>query len=430
MTFYILTFGCKVNQYDAQEIAHTLTQRGHTQNFTQAGSDILIVNTCTVTAESDRKARSAARRLKTQNPASILVLTGCSPQAAPDAYTSFLEADIVVGNKSAKTLADTLDAYIQTGKRSCEVTGHEKHEAFSGCGITRFEGHTRAFLKIQDGCDRYCSYCIIPTARGHSRFKPLNQIADEAAALAKEGYKEIVLVGINLSDYGKDTPNNLADAVEAASNPDGVCRVRLGSLEPDHLNETLLSRLAALPKLCPQFHISLQSGSDSILKAMNRHYTAEEFLTLCKTLRARFPGATLTTDIMTGFPGETAKDFEDSVRVAEKAAFEKIHVFPYSKRAGTKAAAMPNQMTNAVKHERAAALLKVAQELRRNAFEAQCGKTADVLLETETDGFFEGYTPDYFPVRVPAAGLSQGDIVSVVIAHTSEEYLFGSPVVS
>ncbi len=429
MTFYILTFGCKVNQYDAQEIARVLAERGYTQVFTPK-ADVIIVNTCTVTAESDRKARSAARRLKHENPDGILVLTGCSPQASPLAYASFLEADIVVGNKSAFELADRLDAYLLTKERSFAVTEHKAKEALSGCGITDFTGHTRAFLKIQDGCDRFCSYCIIPTARGRSRSKSLEQIKSEAAALSKAGYREIVLVGIDLSDYGKGTPLDLADAVLAVSEQTGVCRVRLGSLEPDRLTDGLIDRLAILPKLCPHFHISLQSGSDAVLKAMNRHYTVSEYLNLCLKLRARFIDAALTTDVMTGFPGETPEDFLESLRVVRAAAFEKVHVFPYSRRAGTKAAAMPNHLINALKRERAALLAKAAQKLRNTAFEAQRGKTVEVLLETETDGFFEGYTPDYYPVRVPAAGLSRGELVWAVVTEISEEYLCGEPVVS
>lgn len=425
MNFFIETFGCKVNQYDSQEIANQMINHGFTRSQEASAADVIIINSCTVTAESDRKARGAVRRHRRKNPTSVVVLAGCLPQANPDMYANFPDADIVVGNRSNNKIAEMITAFMDNRIKSSDIQTHRKGDAFIGEGITCFEDHTRAFVKIQDGCDRFCSYCIIPVSRGRSRSKELPKLKNELNALANNGYKEIVLVGINLSDYGKNTPNSLADAIFAAEDISGIRRIRLGSLEPDYLTLALLNDFKQSTKLCPHFHLSLQSGSDSILKAMNRHYTSAEFLELCETLRRLFPDCALTTDIITGFPGETEKDFNASVDLVKKVRFEKIHIFPYSKRENTKAAQMSNHIPNSEKKRRAAFLSRIAEEIRREIMCAQIGKEYEVLLENSSANGFEGYTRNYFPVNIQSQKHQSGNLFNVKIIAANDEYLFG-----
>lgn len=426
MNFYIETFGCKVNQYDSQEMADRLAERGFIRLNEPSAADIIIVNSCTVTAQSDRKVKSALRGYKRDNPARTVVLAGCLPQSNPELREGFLEADIVIGNRNNGKIAEIITNYLNIRERVFDVTAHRKGDLFTGEGITAFEGHTRAFVKIQDGCDRFCGYCIIPASRGRSRSKDLSKVKDEMRVLAAAGYKEIVLVGINLSDYGKNAPYSLADAVLAAEDIDGIYRIRLGSLEPDHLTDEMLKRLSDSSKLCFHFHVSLQSGSEKILAAMNRHYTPQEYLKLCGKLRSTFPGCALTTDIMTGFPGETEYDFNKSIELAQNALFEKIHIFPYSKRAGTKAASAANQVPAAEKKRRAALLRDVAENLRDNAFRNQIGKRYEILLESLSDDGFEGYTDNYFPVKTQDNSHKNGELLNVVILGEKDGYLLGA----
>ncbi|NLA76417.1 MAG: tRNA (N(6)-L-threonylcarbamoyladenosine(37)-C(2))-methylthiotransferase MtaB, partial [Clostridiales bacterium] len=413
MNVYFQTLGCKVNQYETQEMTESLLRRGYTLSQLSE-ADVVVVNSCTVTAESDRKVRQTVRHLKKLRENCVLVLTGCAPQAHPSLFDELPQADIVLGNNTNSALPDVLDEYLLNRRRIMRVEPHHSGAPYTGCGITAFNEHTRAFLKIQDGCNRYCSYCIIPEARGRSRSKSPEAISAEAAALAENGFCEIVLVGINLSDYGAGSDFSLPDAVEAASSPESVKRVRLGSLEPDHLTDAMLERLALLPKLCAQFHISLQSGCNKVLKAMNRHYSAEEYAALCEKLRSRFKDASITTDIITGFPGETEENFLETLDFVKKIRFEKVHVFPYSKREGTRAALM-EQLENAVKDERAARLSVVADGIRRDYLAAQTGKCTEVLFERGRDGAFDGYTGNYTPVRVASETDIRGIIAEVLI---------------
>ncbi len=426
MNFYIETFGCKVNQYDSQEMAEHMAERGFVRLNEPSAADIIIINSCTVTAQSDRKVKSALRGYKKENPARTVVLAGCLPQSNPAPREDFPEADIIIGNRNNGKIAEIIVKHLNSREKIFAVTAHRKGDLFAGEGITAFEGHTRAFLKIQDGCDRFCGYCIIPASRGRSRSKELPKVKDEMKTLAAAGYKEIVLVGINLSDYGKNTPYSLADAVLAAEDIGGLSRIRLGSLEPDHLTDELLNKLSLSSKLCFHFHVSLQSGSEKILNAMNRHYTPQEYLSLCAKLRSMFPDCALTTDIMTGFPGETERDFNKSIELAQNARFEKIHVFPYSKRAGTKAASAANQVPAAEKKRRASLLSNAAKELRENAFRAQTGKRYEVLLEGSFGGGFEGYTGNYFPVKIQGGNHKTGELLNVVILGAKDGYLLGA----
>lgn len=408
------TLGCKVNQYETDEMAQALTRAGFCVTENDKDAQVFVVNSCSVTAESDRKTRQTVRRLKRNFPDSTVVLTGCMPQAFPEKARALDAADVVLGNRTNGCLLEALQAFLQTRTRQFHVVAHRAGEPFCGGPIAHVTGRTRANLKIEDGCDRFCAYCIIPYARGRVRSKPVDVIREESETLARAGYRELVLVGINLSAYGKDTGESFADAVAAAASPDAVARVRLGSLEPDHLTDELLLRLAKIQKLCGQFHISLQSGCTRTLERMNRHYTADEYAALCTALRQRFPGCTLTTDMMVGFPGETEADFLESVAFAQRIGFEKIHVFPYSVRPGTRAAAFPGQLGKAEKERRAAVLLETAKRLRDRFFASQVGKTVEVLCEQKArDGACFGYTANYTPVRFTGGAAKPGDLVSV-----------------
>lgn len=419
------TLGCKVNQYETQEITEQLLKNGFSVTLSDKEADIYIVNSCTVTAESDRKTRQLVRRLKKLNANGIVILTGCMPQAFPDMASALTEADIVIGNKNNTELISKLKAYLDAHNRIVDIHPHETGEAFCGTGITDFNERTRAIVKIQDGCDRYCSYCIIPTARGRVRFKPLAEIKAETEKLGKAGYCEAVLVGINLSSYGKGSTLSLPDAVNAAADTEEIKRIRLGSLEPDHLTPEIIAALKKQPKLCAQFHISLQSGCDKTLKRMNRHYTAQEYRELTENLRAAFPDCTLTTDVMVGFAGETQEDFEETVAFVREIGFEKVHIFPYSVREGTRAASFDGQIEKAEKERRVKVLSHTADAIRRAFLKAQIGKTVSVLLETKTDGEYGfGYTANYTPVKIKNPACEAGELVDVTVTSCDGEYCY------
>ena len=421
----IYTLGCKVNQYESQEMLCLLRENGYVITDAKDDADVYVVNSCTVTAESSRKTRQAVRRLKHEHPDAAVVLTGCYPQAFADEVLSLKEADVILGNRSNGELIERLDAFFSERKRIAATKPHERDEAYSGGIITAFDGHTRAFVKIQDGCNRYCSYCIIPKARGFSRSKPLDAIRQETALLAESGYKEVVFVGINLSAYGRETGLNLCDALDIAEQTGGIARIRLGSLEPDHITDEIIKRLRSMTKFCPQFHLSLQSGCDRTLKRMNRHYTAAEYAALCDKLKAAFPDLSLTTDIITGFPGETEEEFEESVAFAQSMGFMKIHVFPYSPREGTPAANYPDQIPNAVKEARCTRLQEAADAMRKDILRGYIGQSVEVLFETEKERLQHGYTRNYIPVSVVSDETLTGKLHSVLIAEEKDGACIG-----
>ncbi len=422
MKVFFHTLGCKVNQYETQEMREQLNKNGYDVTENENDADIFVINSCTVTSESDRKTRQCVRHFKKKYPNSTVVLTGCLPQSFPEMAEKLTEADIVLGNKNNRLLVYSLNEWFSGCSRVLHLEQHKSGESLISSGISNFDERTRAILKIQDGCDRFCSYCIIPKARGRIRWKAIEDIKTEVNALADNGYREIVLVGINLSAYGKGSDLDLADAVMAVGENEKITRIRLGSLEPDHLTDELIVKLAKCEKLCPQFHISLQSGCDKILKKMNRHYTSEEYFELCKKLRSTFKDCTLTTDIMVGFPHETDEDFEVTKAFAKKVGFEKIHIFPYSRRSGTVADKMDGQIEKSVKSKRVAILSKVAEEIRNEFMKNQVGKSVSALIESpQSDGVFIGYTPNYTPVKV-LKNAEIGEIVNGVITNVDGEY--------
>ncbi len=421
IAFY--TLGCKVNQYESQAMSENAAANGYEIASADEEADIYVVNSCTVTAESDRKTRQAVRRFKRNHPESIVVLTGCMPQAFPQDAERLEQADIVLGNRNNSKLFELINSYFSCGRRIIDIEEHKNGDKFSGGDISGFDRRTRAVVKIEDGCNRFCSYCIIPYSRGRVRSKPIDELKEELHKLSEAGFAEVVLVGINLSAYGTDIGLSICDAVELADSMN-FKRVRLGSLEPDHITDEVIKRLSKLQSFCPQFHISLQSGCDNTLKAMNRHYSAEEYSELCKKLRASFPDAAITTDIMVGFPTESEEDFAENVRFAQKIGFEKVHVFPYSPREGTKAAKMP-QIEKSVKEKRSHIMIEKTEEIRREFLKSQIGKIVEVLFETRhSDGYIEGYTRNYTPVKVKGE-LPCGEILKVKITAVDGDFCVG-----
>lgn len=424
VAFY--TLGCKVNQYESQAMSEMLSKNGYTIVNHKSKADIYIINSCTVTAQADQKTRQAVRKFKRENPESIVVLTGCMPQAYPDEADLLNEADIITGNKSNSSLLQLLDEYSKFGKRIVNIDLHQKGDSFTNTPITSFDERTRAYLKIQDGCNRFCSYCIIPTSRGRVRSKSIESIKAEVSDLAKNGFKEIVLVGINLSSYGQDNGSSFPEAVSAACSVDGIERVRLGSLEPDHLTDDVIEALSKEKKLCPQFHISLQSGCDKILKLMNRHYNCDEYTRIVNKLRNEFNDCSITTDIMVGFAGEDEEDFQTTLEYMKQIKFEKVHVFPYSIRVGTKAEKMPGHIDNGEKNRRAKIMIDLAEEIRQNYFKSIIGQTKEVLIEKkQKNGYYTGYTTNYTPVSILTDDNIQGKLVNVKITDIFNDGVVG-----
>ena len=415
------TLGCKVNQYETQALGEALAKEGFLIVPETQEADVYIVNSCTVTAESDKKTRQAVRRFKREHPESTVVLTGCMPQAYPEAAAELIQADIVAGNRNNDRLPEMIKSYLENKNRTVSVKEHENDEAFTVCSISSFDERTRAAIKIEDGCNRFCSYCIIPYARGRVCSKPLDEIKKEAQTLADNGFEEIVLVGINLSSYGTDCGLTLCDAVKAVCEVERIKRVRLGSLEPDHMTDEIIAGLKAQKKLCPQFHISLQSGCSATLKRMNRHYDAPEYERICNALRSNFEDCTITTDVMVGFAGETDEEFAESLEFVKTIGFEKVHVFPYSVRKGTKADKLPGHLEKSVKEKRCKIMIEETEKLRREFFRRQKGRIYTVIPEvTGKDGLTTGYTPNYIPVKFEMSDRYPRECIRVEITGTGD----------
>lgn len=425
MKVQFYTLGCKVNQYESEAMGELFEKRGYTVVGEDEPADIVIINSCTVTAESNRKTRQTVRKARRKNSQAVIVLTGCMAQAFPDEAAKIVEADIVVGNKNEDKIPDLCERFIAERKAMHIFEEHETGEKITDFTVTGFSEHTRSYIKIEDGCNRFCSYCIIPYARGRVRSKSVGAIAAEAEGLSRSGYKEIVLVGINLSAYGQDTGAGLCDAVLAAAAPEGIERVRLGSLECDQISDDALLKLSECKEFCPQFHLSLQSGCDRTLREMNRKYDTAFYRDLVERIRRIFPDASITTDIMVGFPGESDEDFKESCDFVRETGFARSHVFIYSEREGTPAARRHDAVDKSVRAERAHIMGDICRQCERDFLKAQCGKTEKVLFETEIDGYWEGYTRNYTRVKVKSAGDLEGKILPVVLTAANEDYCIG-----
>ena len=425
MNIAFYTLGCKVNQYETEAMREAFATAGHTVVPDSAPFDAVVINSCTVTAESDRKTRQTVRRFRKEHPDAAVVLTGCMVQAFSSEAQALSDADVIAGNTDVKKIVDYTERFLSDGERIFEVSAHKKEERFNTPSLSDFAERTRAYMKIEDGCERFCTYCIIPTARGFVRSKPLEEIKNEAENLSKAGFSEIVLVGINLTSYGTGEAFDLADAVDAVCGVEGIKRVRLGSLEPDHMSDEMLLRLKKQEKFCPQFHLSLQSGCDKTLKRMNRHYDSAFYRDLVKRIRDNFADAAITTDIMVGFAGESQEEFNESLSFAREIGFAKAHIFAYSRRAGTVAYSLPNQVSRAEKARRSRLMSEATLKTEHKFLNSLVGKVFPVLFETVQDGFLEGYTANYSRVRVRTDKPYTGEILNVKIISAENEYCVG-----
>lgn len=410
-----ITLGCKVNQYETAVLERLFEADGFVLTPPEQEADVYVVNSCTVTATSDKKTRQTVRHCKRLHPGAVVALTGCFAQAFPAEAAALPEADVITGTANRAALLPAVRQALAGRGRVMDLVPHRPGEPFEPMQADRFPERTRAFVKIEDGCEQYCAYCIIPHARGPVRSKPLTELRTELAALAAAGHREVVLSGINLPCYGRDLGLRLLDAVQCAASVDGIDRVRLGSLEPELLSEREAEAMAACGKLCPQFHLSLQSGCDATLRRMGRRYTTAEYAGQAALLRRYFPGAALTTDVMVGFPGEDEAEFAASLAFVASLEFARVHVFAYSRRAGTPAAVLPGQVPAAEKNARSRRMLETVARSRQAFLQKQVGRVEPVLFESEQGGVWEGCTANYTPVRVESDEALAGRLLPVRI---------------
>ena len=420
-TIGVHTLGCKVNQYDTEALLELFEAAGYAHVPFEGEADVYLVNTCTVTGTGDQKSLKLIRRLHREHPESDVIVCGCLAQR--DAEKVLLPGvRLVIGTRQRGQVVSLYEQAVLEDRVICAVGGL-KDAPFEHLCVNRHEGKTRAVMKIQEGCDRWCAYCVIPAVRGPVRSMPLAQVREEAERLAQAGYRELIVTGIHLASYGRERGERLLDAIRAVHDVPGVDRVRLGSLEPMVVTEEFCRALAAMPRLCPQFHLSLQSGCDAVLARMKRRYTAQEYLRAAELLREYLPGCALTTDVLCGFPGETDEEAAETLRFVEKAAFARIHVFPYSRRSGTLADRMPNQVPQAVKNRRAQELIAFGNKLEASYAKELIGQDAEVLFEQSAgDGLCEGYTRTYVRVRAQA---QPGEMKTVRIVRADGALLFG-----
>ena len=427
MVFAFHTLGCKVNQYETQAMEELLLAKGHTLVPFEEKADVYIINSCTVTAVSDKKSRQAVRQARRRAPEAVVALCGCYPQVSPEEAAK-LDADLIGGSGDRQGFLELLESMASRKEKTVTVDNALHRRAFEALPAGGLEGRTRAMLKAEDGCTNFCAYCIIPYARGPVRSLPLDQAEEEARRLAAAGYRELVLTGIELSSYGRDLPGrpSPAELIEKVCQAAPQLRVRLGSLEPRTVTEEFCQRLKALPNLCPHFHLSLQSGCDATLARMKRKYDTARFYESAALLRAHFDNPGITTDLIVGFPGETEEEFSQTLDFIRKCAFSQMHIFPYSRRQGTPAAAMPGQLSNAEKAQRAQRAAEVAGALRRSWLTGWIGKTVEVLFEEEKEGFWRGYTPQYVEVTVSSEENLHNTLRRVRLTAAGEDKIFGT----
>ena len=423
-TVRFYTLGCKVNQYDSEAMLEQFRARGYLPAPPNAPADVYVVNTCTVTGTGDQKSMQAARRFQRQNPLGELILTGCLAQRMGEQLRQ-TGARVILGTQYRAQVVDLLEQAMAEQTQLVAVDSLQS-APFEPLSIRAHEGHTRAVMKIQEGCDNRCTYCIIPSVRGAVRSKPIADVLTEAQALADAGFSELVLTGIHLTSYGRDLDGNvsLGDAIRAAHGVTGVKRVRLGSLEPVSIQHSFLDAVAGFEKLCPQFHLALQSGSDTVLARMKRRYNTRQYRAAVERIREIAPDAALTTDVIVGFPGETEEEFAETVAFCREIGFMKLHVFPFSAREGTPAASMPDQVAQSVKDRRARELIAEGEALSVAYRTALLGSVQPVLLEERLrDGYHSGYTAHYVPVK--CLGGEPGQIVKVRLTALAKEGMTG-----
>jgi len=417
MTAAFQTLGCKVNQYDTQAMRELMVSAGYEPVPFSENADIYVLNTCTVTGEGDRKSLQLARRIRREHPNSLLVLCGCLAQKRGERLQAETGAHLILGTQSRGQIVQLIDQVRAERKPICAVSPLLPGMPFESLNISEVSGHTRAVVKIQEGCNNPCTYCIIPSVRGPIRSRSLDSLRAEVLRLRDRGFREIVLTGIHLASYGREFPDrspSLLDAIRVIHGIDGIERIRLGSLEPVIASESFCQALRSLPKVCPQFHLALQAGSDSVLSRMKRRYNTSQYLAAVNRLRAVYPMAALTTDILTGFPGETEEEYLETRHFIETVGYARIHVFPYSPREDTPASMLPGQLSPAVKEARARELIQLGNHVARKYLESWLNRESFLLAEEQIDGHWEGYTPEYIRVSLmPDVVSKSGEVVPV-----------------
>lgn len=424
-TVAFCTLGCKVNQYETEAMTEMFVHSGyHIKNFEDV-CDIYIINTCTVTGMSDKKSRQMIRRAKHNNPDSIVAVVGCYSQVSPEEVAKIEGVNLVIGTKERKNIVELVEK-CSKDKLITKVEDALKNREYEDIWVTTYDDRTRAYVKIEDGCTEFCTYCIIPFARGPVRSRPMDEIVKEVERLANNGFKEVVLTGIHIGSYGRDLKDaSLIDVIEKVHKVEGICRIRLGSVEPRTLTEEFISRISKLKKVCDHFHISLQSGCDETLQRMNRKYSTDEYYESVKLLRSYFDNPAITTDIMVGFAGETGEEFDKSLAFMRKVGFAEAHVFAYSIRKGTKAEKMPNQVSPQNKDIRSKKMAELCNKMQREFLDNLLGKTLSVLVERNIgDNFYEGHTSNYVKVHIKSEIDLSHQIVEVQIKEQKDGILY------
>lgn len=420
-----ITLGCKVNQYETNAMTQKFIESGYEVVSHHEKADIYIVNTCTVTNMSDRKSRQMLRRVKDLNKNSIVVACGCYVQVAKDELEKIEEIDIVLGNNEKNNIVEYVENYIKENRKNIQIEDVMYQKEFVDFGDVTYTEKTRAVIKVQDGCDRFCSYCIIPYARGRVRSRKPESVISEIEKIAKEGIKEVVITGIHVASYGKEFKEEyrLIDLLEEINKIEGIERIRLGSIEPLLITENFMKRLIKLEKICHHFHLSLQSGCDETLKRMNRRYTTKEFINIVNILRKYYKDVILTTDIIVGFPGETEEEFNKTYEFLKQIKFYKMHIFKYSPRKGTKAAQMKEQINGNVKEERSQKLIQLSDENEKEYNKEYIGQEIEVLFEEEKDGIYKGHTKNYILAYCKENKNLENRIVKVKCKQTEKDHI-------
>ena len=426
--------GCKVNAYELEAMQEMLEKAGYEIVPFAPGADVYIINTCTVTNIADRKSRQMLHKARKMNPEAIVIAAGCYVQAQKNMENIDDAIDIVLGNNRKQDLLFVLENYKKGSGQEKDLISLDKPVEYEELQLSSTGEHTRAYLKVQDGCNQFCSYCIIPYVRGRVRSRRKEEVLEEVLRLTKNGYQEFVLTGIHLSSYGVDCEDNLLELIKAVHEIEGVKRIRLGSLEPRIITEEFAQALGNMPKICPHFHLSLQSGCDATLMRMNRKYSAEEYLEGCRLLRKYFKNPALTTDVIVGFPQESEEEFEQSYKMIESVEFYETHIFKYSRRQGTKAAAMEGQITEAVKAARSEKMLELNRQRSLEYEESMIGKNLEILLEEEVElqgkAYYLGHSREYVKVAVEKTeSLKVNDLLTVKITGFTEEHILGGELV-
>ena len=429
ITVAAYTLGCKVNQYETEAILEQFSKRGATIAEPTESADVYIINTCTVTSLSDRKSRQMIRRAKHLNPEAVIVVMGCYAQTAPEEVSKIAEVDLVIGTDGRLKAAELVEDFLKNREKRVVVNDISQIHEFEDLSITHYENRTRAIMKVQEGCNRFCSYCIIPYARGRIRSRSIESSVKEAKRLADAGFCEIVLVGIHLASYGKETgETDLLDLIKHIAEIDGIDRIRLGSLEPTIFTEEFTKAASKIPKLCHHFHLSLQSGCDATLERMNRKYTTKEYAEVLMRIRKAMPDSAIATDIMVGFAGETEEEFESTCNFVKEIKLSDAHIFKYSIRKGTRAAKMDGQVDPKIKEERSKKLIKITSDTRKEFLEKFIDTEADVLFEqyhNNKKSLFEGKTSNYITVVVNGGEELEGKMRRVRMLREENGIVFG-----